>query len=629
MTASLEQPVLLIPAATGSEPIVYEAYNTWSSIAQDAYAQAQRLAGDIANVTISPVAFNAHFDPQLALANITVPVAPDVPLAALAFNAPTLPVAPPTVDLGTYAGSEAPVLTDVAPTLLLPNTPNVPTVAAPGAAPTIAAPSIPVAPAISMPTVPALQQINLPAVPVFSIPTFGGTAPVFDAPIPLENFSFSPAQYVSALLDTVTSSITSMLAGNGLPAAVALALRNRAYTEVNAEELRTVAAAYDESAARGFFEPSGLLNRRITEARIEAMRKRSAASRDVYVQDQTVAVENLRFAVTAGIQLEGQTIALYNAQTEMQFESAKYALQVALSILTARVSVFNAQSQAYAVDAQVYRDLIAGAMAQVQIYSAEVEAQRAIGEINQQTVALYTAQLQGVNTVVEVYKSQLSAAETIARVNMSEVEAYTAQVRAYSAQIEAQSEQWSAYKTQVDAQLGKAQFYGTTVQAYSERVRAWSATESTKQEATKLQLSQGQLSLDAWKAKVDLYDAQLKGEMARVASVGDMFHDQTSIYAAQAQVTASSAEVDSRRFQLNLAQEQAIVETEMKRADQTFEQMKYTTSVMLEIKKTLATVEAQLAAAAMSAVNIGANLTSSTSESIGYNLGLSYSGSMA
>jgi hypothetical protein len=56
--------------------------------------------------------------------------------------------------------------------------------------------------------------------------------------------------------------------------------------------------------------------------------------------------------------------------------------------------------------------------------------------------------------------------------------------------------------------------------------------------------------------------------------------------------------------------------------------MRFITSVMLEIKKTLAAVSSQLASAALSAVNIGASLSSGTSESVGYSLGISYSGQM-
>ncbi|CAM5608989.1 hypothetical protein [Rhodanobacter lindaniclasticus] len=52
-----------------------------------------------------------------------------------------------------------------------------------------------------------------------------------------------------------------------------------------------MAQAYDEFAARGFSEPGGELNRRVTEARAEALAARQRINRDVYIQDQTVAID--------------------------------------------------------------------------------------------------------------------------------------------------------------------------------------------------------------------------------------------------------------------------------------------------------------------------------------------------
>ena len=84
---------LIYPIVGQSIPIVYDAYNRWSALAQQAFATAQTLAGQIAQVPISPVAFNAHFDPQLALApfpTLPKPVAP----AHLTYHPPTEPPAP-------------------------------------------------------------------------------------------------------------------------------------------------------------------------------------------------------------------------------------------------------------------------------------------------------------------------------------------------------------------------------------------------------------------------------------------------------------------------------------------------------------------------------------------------------
>jgi hypothetical protein len=368
---------LIYPIVGQSIPIVNDAYDRWSGIAQTAFAKAQQLATQIANIPISPVAFNAHFDPQIALTAFPTLPKPTVP-PGLDFNAPTLPPAPPTI------------------------------------------------------TVPVLPPLN----------------------------------YVSDLLATIKTAVVTLLSGNPMPASLADALRQRAYHEAYTEEQRAIEQAYDEFAARGFEEPGGQLNRRITEARNDARSKRQMVNRDVYIQEQMTAIENLRFAVTSGIQLEGMTVEVFKSTAELAI--------------------------------------------------AEV---RVAGE-------------------------------------------------------------------------------------------------------------QNRILLDGWRVEVELYDTQLKAEMTRMDAVLKEFQAAVTVYQADAMVATQAGEYNNRRFQLNLAQEQAIVDTEMKRADQGFEQMKYITSVMLEIKKTLATVSAQLASSAMSAVNIGASLSSASSESLGYSLDLRYSGTM-
>lgn len=373
----MSQPALLYPAAIGSGPIVYDAYDKWSTIAQQAFATAQQLASQLTNMPLSPVAFNAHFDPQIALTPFPTMAKPSVP-AGLEFNPPALPPTPPTI----------------------------------------------------------------------TVPTF------------------PPLNYISDLLGTIKTAVVTLLDGNAMPAGLASALRNRGYSDAYAEEGRAVQQAYDEFAARGFEEPSGQLNRRITEARNDARNKRQQINRDVYIQEQMTAIENLRFAVTSGIQLEGMTVEVFKAQAQLE-------------------------------------------ISEVQI-----------------------------------------------------------------------------------------------------------ATE------------QNRLLLDGWRAQVELYDTRMKGEMTRMDGLLKEFQAGVQVYQADAMVATAAGDYDNRRFQLNLSQEEAIVNTEMKRADQGFEQMKYITSVMLEVKKTIAAVSAQLASAAMSAVNIGASLSSGTSESVGYSLGVSYSGSM-
>lgn len=373
----MPQPALLYPAFTGAGPIVYDAYDKWSDIAIKAFAKAQEYADHIGNLQLSPVAFNAHFDPQLALAPFPTIQKP-VLTGDLTFHAPPLPPQPPTID------------------------------------------------------VPVLPPLN----------------------------------YFSDLLESIKPAITSLLAGNALPAAAASAIRNRAYAEAYADEQRAVDQATDEFSARGFDEPDGQLNKRVREARDAAAKRRQQINRDVFIQEQLIAIENFRFAVTAGVQLEGMQVTVFRAEADVQLETVRIA------------------------------------------------------------------------------------AET------------------------------------------------------------------------------NRLKLDGWRAQVELYDEQMKGELARLDAATKEFLAAVSVYQADAQIATAAGEYDNRRFQLNLSQEQAIVDTEMKRAEQGFEQMRFITSVMLQQQTTLAEVSSRLASAAMSAVNVGASVSSGTSEGISYGLSVGYSGKM-
>lgn len=378
MGSTLQPNEIIYPIVGQSIPIVYNAYAQWSGIAQQAFATAQQLATQVANIPLSPVAFTANFSPSLALTPF-----------------PTM--APPPTPNTTG--------------LVLPPTPSAPTF------------------------------IDVPIVP--------------------------PPAYVQQILGTVQATLLAVLnGGNLIPDAVARQLRDRAYTETFTEEQRAVEQAYDEFAARGFEEPPGMLNRRVTEARADALRKRQMASRDVYVQEQMTAIENLKFAITSGIQCE-------------------------------QVSV-------------------------------------------------------------EVYRAQLAAI--------------------------VQSEQ-----VQIDA---------------------------------------ARLKVTEYQAAVTQYDAQLRGLIAQLDAQTKIFDEEVRVYEANVQAANVAGQYDERRFQLNLAQQQAVVTTEMKRQDQQFEQMKYLTSVMLQIKTALADVSARLASAAMSAVNIGASLSSSSSEQLDYTQHVSWAGQL-
>lgn len=622
-------PLIMPTAVDVAGPLVYSAYDKWSTIALQAFGQAQTFVGDMGNYTLAPVTFDASFDPQMALPGFAPIAAPTVPATDLKYVAPPLPPDTPQLDLPLYSPTAPPQFDVAQPTYAPPATPLLATVDDPGTMPALAAVAIPDSPTYTLPDLPALSTIVVPAAPTLALPTFDAVLADFSAPIPNADFSFTPDTYVDSLLTDVKSTLTDMLAGDFvLPAPAATALRNRAYDSANREEARGIDQIYVEFAARGFEEPPGLLQQRTAFVREQAQLARMGTNRDVYVQDQQIALENLRVAVTGGIQLEGQLISLYTAQTQFKLQAAQFALNVALQIFQARVTQYNTQAYAFGVRAQVYRDQISAALAQAQIYATEVESARVQGELNMQKVQLYVAQFNAVRSMVDIYTAQVNAAEAVSRTNVATVEAFSAKVGAMKAQVDAQVAQWQGYRAQVDAQLGAAQFYSTSVNAYGQRVQAWATSERSNQSVVELRNAQAQMQLTAWESKLHLFDEQVKAELARVEAVQASFNAQVTLYKSQGEIAAVAGEYDNRRFQLNLAQEQAIVDTSLKRADANFEQMKFITTIMVEIKRAIATVEAQLAASAMNAVNIGGHVQSNTGVNVGWDTNVSFSGSV-
>lgn len=623
----MAQPQLIYPyVLDGATGLVDAAYTRYTDFANQAWNLAVHAVDDLGSYSIPTLGFTASFDPQIALAGVQLPTAPTAP--TIAFNAPPAPGDAPSSPSVNVSLSPAPTDNTVAPVYSAPQRPTLIALSDPGDAPTLNDVALPSAPTYTLPTPPSDIAINLPTPPTINLPTFTSTRPVFDAPIPAENFSFTPEEYVSALLDKTRTAVSSMLDGQFLPAAVAKALRDRATLEADNDSSRVVEDAYDQFAARGFEEPNGVLNDRIQRVRMDAASKRAGVNRDIYIQDQQVALENLRFAVTSGIQLEGQLLQAHLQMQQLSLQAAKYAVDIAISILNARIGVFNAQVQAYQIDASVFRDLIQAETAKLELYKTELEGEQVKMQLNEAQIRKYEAQLRGVNTLIEVYKSQLEAVTSQIQINAQKLEQYRTRVSVLSEQVRAQATQYEGYSAAVNAETAKARFYEAATSGYAARVNAWGTAERTKIENARLSLDNTRMQQDNWRSKLALYTAQLQTEQARIDVLVKKYGADADAYKSKVQAASVASEANNRAFQLNLAQEQAQVDTEFKRAELELKQLDFVVAQQLEIKKAIAQVSAQLSASAMSAVNFHAGTNYSGSMSLGYNLGVNFSGAV-
>lgn len=589
-------------------------YGRYSDFAMAAYTLSTQQLADLGGYKFDPIKFDIGFDAQ-GTAYYIAPTKPALPDTR--YSAPAIVPAPPGTGIAINLDSIGPVPIDTtqAPYLNEPTAPTMALPQAPGPAPSLTPISIPAAPDIAIPDFPELRDIVLPDPVTVTLPVFQGVRPTFTAVPPAETFAFTPQEYTSALLDKTRARVSGMLdGGTGLPAAVIAALRARAYTAADLEESRSVQQAVEEFASRGFSEPNGILSRRVAEVRQNSQNQRNALSRDIYINDEQIAVENLRFAVTQGVALEGSLINAHIELMRISLDGLRTAAQIKIDLFNVQVALFNAQQQAYQTDAQVQRDLIQAELAKVEVYRAELEGKRLIGELNQQDVQIYAERVRALVSMAEMYRFKVEAVQAQAQVNTQIIEGYRATVSAFGENVRAYEAQWGGFRAQVDANVAKARVFEISENAYATRVQAWRTKSEQTLALGNFQIAQRDLELRGWRGKLDLHIAELQAERDRVTAAVQAYTGGVELYRADASIAQVASESQQRTLQLNIERERARVDTALKQAQLDIEQLEKLTALIIEKKKSIAQVAAQLAASSMSAVSFHAGASTSVSQ---------------
>lgn len=580
---------------------------------------------NLGNTPISELSFGTQLNPDTGWWDYVRPVKPERP--DIDFQPDfDLISAPPSTDIGDIAFTNPPTFDTTAPLLPVRSGPDPLTATEPGDPPLLTTPVKPISPVLVIPDFPALREIVLPDVPTVTLPAFEGVRPDFsDLAAPTNTFAFTPTQYTSALLDKTRSRVSTMLDGDtGLPLAVAQALRDRAFVQQDILETRAEQQAREEYASRGHSEPSGILNRRVAQARQDAQNARAALNRDIYIQDQQVAIENLRFAVTQGIATESLMIQEHYQFAQFGLEAAKVAVQIEIDLFNTRRDLVGLQLQAYQTDAQVHRDRIQAEQAKIEVYRAELEGQKLVGEINQQDVAIYSERVRSVLAQVEIYNAQVNAFKAEIEANNSTLEGYRARILAYSERVKAWAVEWDAFKAQIESDTAQLRNYEISAEVYATRVQAWAGVNSNKIDQQRLRIAEKELDLNAWRSQIERIDAAIKAEMARLAALTNVYQADTQMYEVDGRIESIASESKERIFRLGLEQERERVMTSLENVRIRIAQLDRTTTLALEKQKSIAQIGSQLAAASMSAVNFSAGVSSSQSNSTGCSTGYNY-----
>lgn len=611
------------PPSSGAHDIVTQGFANAQNYATAAFNEANNFLDNL-TATVNQLATLPTIDATLTPPTITVtefvppvqvpdptgldfnsPPAPVEPVFATVEpleygNAPTFDVAPPAIDLSFAAPDPIGPLTAVEPELL----------------PIV----VPSAPDVTLPDVPTLYGIDLPSAPLLNLPTFTTVMP--DSPLaPDYVFAFREQGYSSVNLTVLEEVLNEWLTGTstGLAPVVEQAIWDRGRSREYFLLKRKQSDSFRQFAARGFSQPPGALSTALQDALQDSNFTLSGQSREVAINQANLEQSNRHFAIEQCVQVEKMLIDYANNMAQRAYDAAKYAQQVAIDIYHEETIAYVADIQAFSAMVEVYKAELQSELSKLEIFKSQLDAQRLVGELNVQTVQIYTAEVTAARAVVDIFRAQVEAAGVTATVNKSTIDAYAAVVGAYAEQVRAKAAEYQGYATRVQAETSKADIFKAQADAYESVVGGYSALINAQGKAKDIEIQINQtVPLQLFQARAQVFDTEVRAESSRVSSVADAYRSRVSAYTAENQGEAARVQADTGIYdsQTRLATSEG--QLRVQAAQENIQALIQKFSALIEAVKGGAQVSAQLAAAALSSVNLSGQIGDSTSYGVSY-----------
>lgn len=563
---------------------------------------------DLSTITTPSPDFQIPASPTVPSISITIPEFPAdfVPGDSIDFDEnalapfPTYDLTAPTVDTDGI-----PLPDDLSAT-------------APGDAPTLdLATTYPDAPTYTLPTVPTFEELNIPEAVEVDLPVFSIDLPTDEDVTPPGNiFSWSEDAYDSTLVDAVAAKLLSDIqnGGTGLSVDVETAIWDRARNREDQNAVRTEQQILSEQAARGLSRPSGSVFAALEYAAQEAQHKIADLSREIAIKQAELEQENVRFAVQQAIALEGTLINLHNSVQQRAFEAARYVQDIALELYRANIQKFQIQLEVYRTYAQAYETRVRGELAKIEVYRTQLEGQRILNDINNSKVQLYIAQLDGIKTSVDVYRAQIEAIKTRLEAEATKISSFRTEVEAYAAQVNAKQSEYQNYATRIQAELAKVNVFDSQVKAYTSRIEAYAKSVDAQKAVVDSNTSIEELRLRQYITKLDSIVKSAQTQQLLYGAAVDAFRGEAALFTAQVGAESARVDAENKIYDLELQQALADANIALKNAEIKITNVRNSTELVLEALKQGAAVSSQLTAASLSGVNVGSNVSGTSTD---------------
>jgi hypothetical protein len=613
--------------------VVEEQFSQSRSTAAAYITQATAFTGAFTNALFPAALVDVTFAPVAAPSAVAIPAAPVFPVA------PTWDIGAAPADLSLAAPDiTIDAFTDVAPVLVFPDAPvldfGVKPVLDFGVRPTVDAIAV-----IAIPDAPIISAVALPSLLTLSTPAFSGidlhsayltnleTIPTLQLAAPTP-YSYSPgAEYASTLLTNLKAALVSRLAGGtGLAPADEAAIWDRARSRETQLGIANEADVTRTHEALGFMLPTGVLAAQLRAAQQDSSTKISTLSRDIAIKQADLAQENMKTAISDGMQLEAKLIDQSQQMEQRAFETARYVAENAVQVHNALVEKFKSTVLgAYQLYAAAYDTIIKGELAKVEVFRAEIAAEQAKADANRTLIEQYRAQIEAGLSLVKIFEAQVGGAKARMELEQAKLAAKGEEIRAYVAGISGETARLEAYKIGAEAEGTRAQVYKIGVDAQVSRLDAHKVAAQVYQAKAGAQGEKARVNLGYYNAQAQVHSDNVRAFEARAHAEGARFQAISATssvlldsYKAQAQTVLATADQDIKRWDVQIREYEALQTYTFNATKANNDVVQARSQMVLDASKAGAQIFAQLASSAMSTAHVSAGVSASAGMSVGY-----------
>jgi hypothetical protein len=540
------------------------------------------------------------------------------------ITVPNIEDAPPTDSINEIVPPTIPDFNSGV-SIVIPPVPGQNVIQPPGVPPEAPILTYPDDVAVTLPPVPGLTDIVIPDFAGLSLPTFDPEYPTFTEQNINTVISWEEPTYNEQVIDEVKTQITTFLnGGSGIDPVVENAIVARGRDREDRLTKQEEQQATEEWANRGYTAPPGLLVQRLENVRDKNTIKKLGLQREMTIKVHQDEIDNLRFAVQQGIEAEKLYVQMHLAAVERLFEIQRLAIQWLIDLYNISVAVFNARMQEVAIRAQAYESQIRGELARVEVYRAEIDAELAKAEVNKSLVEVYKAQIEAQELIVSIFVAELEGVKARAEVYATEIDGYKGKVDAYAAEVDADKTRFEAYAARIQGEVGKASIIEAEARAYQAEIQGISVGVQAEVETIRGQVAKIQTEIQGYDANIRGQVGRAQIELGKVDINSKAYVADVARYAAEVGREEASARVETAAWDAGNRIGVAFFEAQVAKYGTDLQAFLTEFNMMLEAIQTAGQLESTIAAGALAALNVGAQVQASAGVASSGRLGESF-----